>query len=87
MKHGIMYFYTNGSATCEKVKEALDSRHIEYVAIPPTDDLRKVPALASNSYIFEGIDEIRRYLLPELSTKETRVGKSCMSISPSSRAG
>lgn len=87
MKRGIIYFYTDGSASCEKVKEALDSRHIEYVAIPPTDDFRKVPALASNSYIFEGIDEIRRYLLPELIIRETRVAKSHMSISPSSRAG
>ena len=73
MSQGVIYFYTDGSPACEKVQAALNKRHVVYVAIPPTDALRKVPAVASNSYIFEGIDEICRYLLPELSAAESSV--------------
>ncbi len=67
MQKEIIYFYTDGSPACEEVRKALDKRGIEYVAVPPTDEHRKVPALASNSYIFEGIEEIYRFLLPELA--------------------
>lgn len=67
MEKDVVYLYTDASPAAERVKEALEKRGIKYVSVPRNGSGRKVPAIASDKYVFEGVDEIRRYLLPELT--------------------
>ena len=67
MKKDLVYLYTDASPASERVRQALEKRRIEYVTVPRNGSRRKVPAIASDKYVFEGVDEIRRYLLPELA--------------------
>lgn len=59
-------FYDDGTQESRKVEETLRKEGVGFTEVPCSRVQGKTPAIGSQSFLFEGLEEIRNYFLPEL---------------------
>ncbi|MBA7504347.1 hypothetical protein ES706_02982 [subsurface metagenome] len=71
MKRQIV-LYDDGTKESERIGRALRREGVEFTPIPCPRVQGRTPAIASQLFMLEGVEEIRNYFLPELDESAER---------------